>query len=156
MMLNAATHTLRNLNEQRRKSYMEARLRADPLDREANEYFGNKIQEEQINEAYETMMREYPETLTRVLMLYVEMKINKQPVQAFVDSGAQTSVMSMACAERCNLLRLVDKRFAGKVVGVGTGETLGIIFNVPIEINGNFFPCSVTVMNDAKGLGVSF
>ncbi len=53
--------------------------------------------------------------------------MNGQPIRAFVDSGAQSSIMSAACAERCNLLRLLDRRFAGMAVGVGTGTIVGQI-----------------------------
>lgn len=41
-------------------------------------------------------------------MLYVEMEVNKKPVQAFVDSGAQSTIMSKSLAERCGLLKLLD------------------------------------------------
>jgi hypothetical protein len=54
-------------------------------------------------------------------------QVNGQPIRAFVDSGAQSSIMSQACAERCNLLRLLDRRFAGMAVGVGTGTIVGQI-----------------------------
>jgi hypothetical protein len=35
--------------------------------------------------------------------------------------------MSMSCAERCGVTRLIDKRFAGQVRGVGTANIIGRI-----------------------------
>jgi DNA damage-inducible protein 1 len=67
-------------------------------------------------------------------MLYIKASINKVPIQAFVDSGAQTTVMSQGLAERCNLMRLVDKRAAGIAVGVGTCKIIGKIYAAEMEI----------------------
>ena len=100
------------------------------------------------------MMETFPESMGRVLMLYIETKVNSVPMQAFVDSGAQSTIMSATAAQKCGLLHLLDKRFAGTAVGVGTGTILGRIHIAPILVNGHFFPCTITVMDDeGKGLG---
>lgn len=41
-------------------------------------------------------------------------------MKSFVDSGAQSTIMSAACAERCGLMRLVDRRFHGEARGVSS------------------------------------
>lgn len=35
--------------------------------------------------------------------------------------------MSRKCAEKCGLMRFIDKRFAGMALGVGTAKILGRI-----------------------------
>ena len=94
-------------------------------------------------------MQEYPESMGRVLMLYINAKINTHPLQAFVDSGAQMTIMSKSCAQRCGILHLLDTRFHGMAVGVGTGKILGRIHIVQLQIGDYHFPCSVTIMDDA-------
>lgn len=56
---------------------------------------------------------------------YVNMEVNRVPLKAFIDSGAQSTIMGRSCAERCGLLRLLDTRFAGMAVGVGSAKILG-------------------------------
>jgi len=155
LMLNATRSTVVKLTSDHKDREMESRLRLNPMDKEANKYFGEKIQEERIQEQYMHMMQHYPESMSKVLMLYIEVEINGVALQAFVDSGAQSSVMSGKCAEKCNIFKDIDKRFAGQVVGVGTGRTLGRVHIANIKIQGNYFPITLTVMDDSQGLGDS-
>lgn len=89
-----------------------------------------------------------PESFSNVVMLYVLIKVNGVPVKAMVDSGAAGTIMSNGCAERCNIMRLVDKRFSGMAVGVGTQRIIGKVHLGTIQIGEDFLTSSFKVLEE--------
>jgi hypothetical protein len=61
-------------------------------------------------------------------------ELNGYTLPAVVDTGAQLSIMSMSCAKRCRLSPFIDPRYSGKAIGVGFGEIVGQIRDIPLRI----------------------
>jgi hypothetical protein len=51
----------------------------------------------------------------------------KTPVSAYVDTGAQVTVISACAAKRAGIYHLIDRRYAGRATGVGHCRVLGRI-----------------------------
>jgi DNA damage-inducible protein 1 len=128
------------------KNEENRRIAANPDGEEAQNALAERIRLENIQANMEMAMEEFPESFGRVVMLYVDLEINGNRIKAFVDSGAQSTIMSVACAERCGLMRLVDTRYAGEARGVGTAKILGRVHIAQMKIGETFFPISLTVL----------
>ncbi|XP_050371392.1 protein DNA-DAMAGE INDUCIBLE 1 [Argentina anserina] len=135
------------LEHQRQQEEENALHFADPFDVETQKKIEAAIRQKGIDENWAAAVEHNPESFARVIMLYVDMEVNGVPIKAFVDSGAQSTIISKSCAERCGLLRLLDQRFKGIAHGVGQTEILGRIHVAPIKIGNNFYPCSFSVLD---------
>lgn len=118
----------------------------DPAQAEMQRRLYEYIQQQQIDENLANALEYTPEAFAKVIMLYVPCTINQVPIKAFVDSGAQMSIMNRTTAEKCGLMRLVDKRMRGVAVGVGRQEILGRIHMTPVNLSGMHIPFSFSVI----------
>uniref|UniRef100_A0A8C8HEP7 Ubiquitin-like domain-containing protein n=1 Tax=Oncorhynchus tshawytscha TaxID=74940 RepID=A0A8C8HEP7_ONCTS len=119
-------------------------LTADPFDMEAQAKIEEDIRQHNVEENMTIAMEEAPESFGQVVMLYIDCIVNGYHVKAFVDSGAQMTIMSQACAKRCNIMRLVDRRWAGIAKGM-----FSVSYKIlKVQIEGDFLPCSFSILED--------
>ncbi len=88
-----------------------------------------------------------PESFASVIMLYVDCQLNGVPLKCFVDSGAQMTIISYQCAERCGLARLIDTRWRGMARGVGSARILGRIHLTTMKLGNTYLDCSLSVLD---------
>ncbi|KAK9808308.1 hypothetical protein WJX73_010394 [Symbiochloris irregularis] len=121
-------------------------LGADEMSPDVQERIAEQIRQANVQQNMESAWEHSPEVFSDVYMLYVSMSINGIPLKVFVDSGAQRSIMSKDCAQRCNLMHLLDSRFAGIARGVGESKILGRIHSATVQVGSEWLSMGITVL----------
>lgn len=133
-------------NRRRAQEYNEIHSLDDDINEENQAKIADLIRRQAIQRDIDEVMESDPELFGRVTMLYIDVEINGTPIKAFVDSGAQATIMSPSCAEKCNVTRLIDDRFSGIARGVGTAKILGRVHKTTLKIGDAELTCAFTVM----------
>lgn len=75
--------------------YIQLRaLEQNPFDPAAQAQIEERIRLANVQQNMEIAVEEMPEAFARVFMLYIPCEVNGVQVKAFVDSGAQSTIMS--------------------------------------------------------------
>ncbi|CDW52274.1 DDI1 homolog 2 [Trichuris trichiura] len=118
----------------------------NPTDPDVQKLIEENIRLENIDSMFVHAMEHMPETFGSVSMLFIRCKVNNFDTTAFVDSGAQATIISEDFAERCGLMRLIDRRFSGVAMGVGTCKILGRVHIAQLQIENVFLAVSCMVV----------
>ena len=124
------------------------RVTNDPLHPDNQKYIQEQIQQQNVDSNMQQALEQNPESFGHIVMLYIECLVNGVPVKVFVDSGAQSTIMSTECAQRCNIMHLVDRRFSGIAKGVGTAKIIGRVHMADLQIGASLFTSSFTIMEN--------
>jgi len=126
------------------------RAREDEFNPEIQMKLKEAIDKANVHQNYEIAMQEMPEAFGRVVMLYVPVEVSGHKTIAFIDSGAQMTIISKPLAKKCGLLRLMDERWKGKAVGVGSAPILGRIHLTQLKFGSMYLQTSISVLENQK------
>lgn len=133
----------------KRRREIRERLERDPMDAVAQKMLEDEIRDENAHQNMEYALEHNPEAFAQVTMLYLDCAVNKEHMVALVDTGAQSSVVSLEYARRCRIDMLMDTRVSGMVAGAGTANIVGKVWACDVAIGGTFYEASFLVVASA-------
>jgi hypothetical protein len=80
----------------------------------------------------------------------IHCEVDGTPVVAMIDTGAELSVLSSRWTDRSHLTPRIDTSFAGKAIGVGSGQILGRLTDLPVRIGPIQFKTPVAVLKNSR------
>ena len=121
---------------------------SNPNNPEAQRRMEQIIQSQRINDNLRAATEIMPESLFPVHMLFINIEINKNKIQALIDTGAQSSFISADVCQKCGLFNLMDKRFQGIAKGIGASRILGVIHAAEIKIENKIILARINVIEN--------
>jgi hypothetical protein len=82
--------------------------------------------------------------------IQVMCEINGFLIPAIIDTGAEITVMSAACAKRCHISEAIDTQYSGKAIGVGTSDIIGGIDDLSFRIGPVNFQNKVSILKNSR------
>ena len=118
------------------------------LEKSLSEALETIKKDQKIEENYKRAYDIIPESFFPVKMLYFNCSVNGFPTKAFIDTGAQITIMNYNFAKKIEMTHLIDTKFKGEAVGVGKQKIYGKIHLLDIELveKGVNLPCSFTIL----------
>ena len=106
------------------------------------------IRQQRINDNLIHAAEYMPESLIPVHMLFINIEINNIKIPALVDTGAQSTFMSLDLCKKCGLINMCDKRFHGIAKGVGSSRIVGVIHAAEIKILNKIIGTKINVIEN--------
>jgi DNA damage-inducible protein 1 len=125
---------LQRVAENQEEKRLEQLALTNPDHPDVQKHIEEQIRRKAIDEQHDYAMEHNPESFASIIMLYCKVFVNGNQISALIDSGAQMTIMSKTCAERCGILRFLDTRFASVARGVGESKILGKIHAANLKI----------------------
>jgi len=87
-------------------------------------------------------------------LLRVSCRMGEVEISGCLDTGAQCCVISERCAMQCGLLPLLDRRFEGRAVGIGSAKILGRVSQVSVALGDDQVPVEADfIVLEGESLG---